>query len=343
MAAQNQHYVPKFILRQFLANEAKEQVEVYDKHDDKIFRTSIKNIMAERRFNEFAFDDDWIVSFEPIACGAEDQVIPAYRSVLERRSLDGSPEEKAALAFLMAFQFMRTKAHRDMWQAIEEETVRFIEAQGGKMQDLQGWEDWEPQTEDGLKHNHLISMQKNIGTFAMIFAEKDFLLAEAAPGRSFYLGDHPVALSNRADGGLHGNIGIGVPGIEIYMPLSPDLMLCAWCPTLLAEVRAGLGDQLKAAQAAALAQVMRGQLTPEAMRAGMAEIVDAQAHLRSLVEAADSGKPVSSADANMDYYNSLQATWAYRHVICRDGALDFAREINREHPHLRKGRRATAG
>lgn len=342
MAAQNQHYVPKFILRQFLADEAKEQVEVYDKHEDKIFRTSIKNIMAERRFNEFAFDDDWIVSFEPIACGAEDQVLPAYRAVLERRALNGSPEEKAALAFLMAFQFLRTKAHRDMWQAIEEETVRMIEAEGGKMQDVKGWEDWEPQTEDSLKQNHLTSMKKNIGTIAMAIAEKDFLLAESAPGRSFYIGDHPVALANQTDTGPYGNIGIGVRGIEIYMPLSPDLMLCAWCPTLIAEVRTGLQEQLKAAQAAALAQVMRGQLNPEAMRAGMAEIFDAQAHLRGLVEAADSGKPVSSADANMDYYNSLQTTWAYRHVICRDGALDFAREINREHPQLRKGRRVTA-
>jgi hypothetical protein len=150
MAAQNQHYVPKFILRQFLADEAKEQVQVYDKHEDKVFSTSIKNVMAERRFNEFQFDDDWMVDFEPVAGAAEDQVLPAYRSVIQSRRLDGSPEQKAALSFLIAFQFLRTRAHRNLWQAIEDETVQFIEADGGQMQDVQGWEDWQPQTEDGL-------------------------------------------------------------------------------------------------------------------------------------------------------------------------------------------------
>jgi hypothetical protein len=57
MAAEKQHYVPQFILRQFLANERDERVTVYDKHDDKTFVTSIKNIMAERRFNEFYFEE----------------------------------------------------------------------------------------------------------------------------------------------------------------------------------------------------------------------------------------------------------------------------------------------
>src|ERR1700755_2511985 len=110
---QNQHYVPKFILRQFCANSDTERVAVYDKQSDKTFVTSIRNVMAENRFNDFLFDDDWIVSFEPIACAAEDQVLPTYKKLLERRRLDNSPQEKAALAFFVAFQFLRTKGHRD--------------------------------------------------------------------------------------------------------------------------------------------------------------------------------------------------------------------------------------
>ncbi|HEV7658663.1 MAG TPA: DUF4238 domain-containing protein [Allosphingosinicella sp.] len=53
MAAADQHYVPKFILRQFLADEKNERVNVYDKHEGQTFVTSIKNVMAERRFNDF--------------------------------------------------------------------------------------------------------------------------------------------------------------------------------------------------------------------------------------------------------------------------------------------------
>ncbi|HEY0414300.1 MAG TPA: DUF4238 domain-containing protein [Allosphingosinicella sp.] len=110
MSAQNQHYVPKHLLRQFLWDEKGERVTVYDKHEERTFVTSIKNIMAERRFNDFTFEEDWRVSFEPLACGAEDQVLPAYNKVLSERRLDGSSEQKAALAVLMAFQFLRTKS-----------------------------------------------------------------------------------------------------------------------------------------------------------------------------------------------------------------------------------------
>ena len=106
-SAQNQHYVPKFILRQFLTDAEKEQVGVYDKERDSTFYTHIKNIMAERRFNDFKFDD-FIVSFEDIACGIEDMVIPAYKKVVESRRLDGSAEQRADLSFLIAFQMLRT-------------------------------------------------------------------------------------------------------------------------------------------------------------------------------------------------------------------------------------------
>jgi hypothetical protein len=98
MAAQNQHYVPKFILRQFLSKEQQEQVSVYDKRDDKIFVTAIKNIMSERRFNDFIFED-WIVSFEPIVSEIERIVLPRYQRILETRRLERTPEERADLAF----------------------------------------------------------------------------------------------------------------------------------------------------------------------------------------------------------------------------------------------------
>ena len=73
--AQNQHYVPKFLLRKFLSNAQNEQVSVYDKHSDKGFTTSIANIMAERRFNDFVINE-WRGTFEETAGRIEDQIIP---------------------------------------------------------------------------------------------------------------------------------------------------------------------------------------------------------------------------------------------------------------------------
>ena len=77
MAAQNQHYVPKHILRNFLSDSENERVTVFDKLEEKSFVSSIKNVMAERQFHDFFFDENWMASFEPIACAAEDQLLPA--------------------------------------------------------------------------------------------------------------------------------------------------------------------------------------------------------------------------------------------------------------------------
>ena len=97
-AAQNQHYVPKFILRNFLANPKKEQVHVFAKSSGRGFTTSIKNIMAERRFHEFSIDENYLASFEKSVCRVEDMLLPAYRNVVENRRIDGTPEQKALLA-----------------------------------------------------------------------------------------------------------------------------------------------------------------------------------------------------------------------------------------------------
>jgi hypothetical protein len=342
MAAQNQHYVPKFILRHFLADEENERVAVYDKHTDKTFVTSIKNIMAERRFNDFKFDDDWIASFEPVACCAEEQVLPDYREIVERRRLDNTPEQKAALAVLIAFQFLRTKAHRDRWKTIEEEIIKKVEASGGRMQDVKGWENWQPSTEDSLKRDHLLSVQGSIGEFARIIAAKDFVLAEPAPGRTFYLGDNPVCLANSRDFGPYGNLGFALPGIEIYMPLAADLMLCAWCPSILDKIKQGHERGKKSRQTEAVARVMAGQLLPAEMKKLMAQLEELERPYEELIVATSEGRPVSSSDQNMDYYNSLQTAWAYRYVVCRQSDFALARGFNRETPSLRRGYRLTA-
>ncbi|ETA72672.1 MULTISPECIES: DUF4238 domain-containing protein [Mesorhizobium] len=339
MAAENQHYVPKFVLRQFLSDKKREQVSVFDKHTEKTFVTSIKNMMAERRFNDFTFDDEWIASFEPIACAAEDQVLPSYRKVLKDRRLDNSPEQKAALAMMLAFQLLRTKATRDQWQAIEEALVKKVEESGGKMQDVRGWEDWQPMTEDRLKREHLLSIQGSIGDYAQIIAAKDFVLAEPAPGRSFYLGDNPVCLANALDFGPRGNLGLAVQGIEIYMPLASDLMLCAFCPSIIEGLRETHKRTKDARQAEAVSRLMKGQLSAVGMRQFLDAAKATARPVEELLSAAADGHPVSSNDDNMDYYNSLQTSFAYRYVVCQQADFALARSFNSDNPALKRGRR----
>lgn len=61
---------------------------------------------------------------------------------------------------------------------------------------------------------------------------KDWYLLETKPEHPFFVSDNPVVLKNSNDFGLYGNIGLAVPGIQIYLPLSSTLMLAIYCPSI---------------------------------------------------------------------------------------------------------------
>lgn len=336
-APKTQHYVPQFILRQFLADAAKEQVWVYDKHEDRGFLTSIKNVMAENRFNDFVFED-WIVSFEPIVSKIENICLPAYQRIIKTRHLEGSPREKADLAFLIAFQLLRTKTFRQGFEDLESMIKDKVQAMGGRMEDIRGWE---PPTDDTRKRSVLISIRDMLPRFAHIIAGKDYFLAEATPGRHFYLGDSPVCLNNARDFGPYGNLGLALPGIEIYLPLSSTLMLCAWCPSIMEGIRRDYAENRQDIPSSLLSHYTSGRISAPAMKAEMESARELWKPIKALIDAVASGTPVSSGLANMDFYNSLQTGTAYRYVVCLETDVGLARRHNREFPHLRKGRRFT--
>lgn len=297
MAAENQHYVPQFILRQFLSVPDKEQVSVYDKHSDRTFTTSVKNVMAERRFNDFHLED-MIVSFEPIACRIEDISMPAYKKVIESRMLNNSPEDRAALGFLVAFQFLRTKALRDQFKSIVEMTEAKARSLGIAIEDMEGYE---PPTEAVLKKQHLMITKDLVGTIAGHIATKVMFLVEPPQGRSFYLGDNPVAMHNIRNDEHRGNMGVGVPGIEIYMPLTSNLLLCAYCPTVISDME----SHLIRAREQAFSEIMAGRLNPHYFNA---EFARAKSNAHRLSTAVDTGAPLQADSSNMDFYNSLQTS-----------------------------------
>jgi hypothetical protein len=327
MAAQNQHYVPQFILRQFLSNQKKEQVTVFDKKTGKIFTTGIRNIMAERRFNNFTFEN-LDVSFEPLACLLEEQVLPTYRRIVEKRRLQQTVDEQANLSLLIAFQFIRTRAYRSIFQTLEQQLRAKVEANGGQMEEVLGWE---PLTDDVLKRIHLESLREEIATYAQIISQKAFVLAEPAPKRMFYLGDNPVGLHNGNDYRPYGNLGLGVHGIEIYMPLAANLMLCAWCPSIIDKICDAEKAARKSFQAEAFKHVQAGRISLHQMQAAVDAALKGDGPA-SLLEAFKKGIPVSSKPVNMDFYNSLQVSFAERYIVCQQGEFGLAKKFNAEFP-----------
>jgi len=329
-AAQNQHYVPKFILRNFLSNPKKEQVHVFSKSSGKGFTTSIRNIMAERRFHEFSIDENYLASFEAYVCGVEEMLLPAYRSVIENRHFDGTPEQKAHLAVLIAFQFIRTRSQRDQFVDMERQIAEHLEQHGCSIEDIEGYE---PLTDDALRERHIRFMRDTAGDFAQIIGAKDFLLLEAPKGRYFYLSDNPVTIHNRQlSDGLYGNMGLACEGIEIYMPLTSDLQLCAWCPSLLGNMRDRNAESKRQLAMSILSPAMVDVANPTLLMEELKRIREYRATIEDTLNRSAEGIPLSASSENMDFQNALQVGQAREHLICQKADFDLVKRFMAKYP-----------
>lgn len=334
-AAENQHYVPKFILRHFLADEAKEQVSVFDKLNGKSFSTSIANIMAERRFNDFQVNDNWRVNFEPAAGKIEQQVLATYQRVVANGRLERTVEEQSNLALLITFQFLRAKAHRDLWLQFDRIISDKTTDMGFKVGNIEGWA---PPTEDNIKARHLEGMRKSLAEFSAIIFHKDMMLVKAAPGRSYYIGDNPVALHNDQKFGPYGNLGLSVPGIQLYLPLSADLVLCAFCPSIFGRAREAYDQGMQAARTEAFGAFSAGRISAEWMRKTLEAAERAAAPQTEMLRHFEEGTAYPATDDLMDFNNSLEVKYASRFIVCRSSDFALAKRFVKEFPNAQGGR-----
>ncbi|MCH8807110.1 MAG: DUF4238 domain-containing protein [Planctomycetes bacterium] len=156
-----------------------------------------------------------------------------------------------------------------------------------------------PLTDDDAKRRSLDSIFPFAEQIANVLVPKAWIMHKAYPKRSFYISDTPVALHNDIKDELRGTIGFAVPRIRVYMPMSATALLAAYCPILFQEVEG---------------------LEPFRM-------------------ARETGEPVPSDSANMDFYNSLQVVNAERFVYCRDDEFELARRVLQNNPKARKPKR----
>ncbi|NVD44841.1 DUF4238 domain-containing protein [Altererythrobacter sp. HHU K3-1] len=320
------------MLRNFLTDTDKEQVSVIDKLSGKTFSPNIHGVMSERRFNEFVIDDDHVASFEPAVCRIEEQVLPTYRDVVENRRLRGTMEERINLAFFMAFQLTRTKGQRETFKQLDAMVRTKFEKMGHDVTD-----ELPENTDEELKVRHADFMRRSLKDFTAILSQKTFLLAAAAPNRSFYLGDNPIVLNKTKaksdENDLFWGLGLGVLGVEVYLPLSKDLLLCAWCPSIRADLEAHYQKLRNEFDQMVVAEMLKGGIDIGGVAALRQKWEAQENHPKRILDAMDQGIPIHSEPTNMDLYNSLQMFSATRFVICPDGDYQLARQFIDENPH----------
>jgi hypothetical protein len=306
-----QHYVPQMLLRGFVRAENPNQVWVFDKKTGRNFPSAIENIGAERGY----YDIDGSAELDAAMNCADDLAAPIIARIRERRSIAGlSLDGRILLAEFVILQFLRTRGYqeqtRSLWQSLAEAITQ-------RNRDVRP--EWvEEPSPDELRRQYLRLIPQLTGDFLPHLLDKNLMLYRANPATPFHISDHPVAMDNTMNpsDGMRGTLGFGVTGIEIYMPISSELILAQMCPSIGAHMEA-VADHF---------WLLGGFIS---------EIAS------GYISARNYGTGWRLTAENVRYYNSLQARNAERFVISSINAFADIEEMVMRDPDTKIGRRVT--
>lgn len=327
MGDQLQHYVPRFLLRQFGSGK-KVHVRVHDKHTGKSFSFSASKksaiaVAAEYHMYDFEFAGEQ-VTIEPGLADLESRTAELVRCLIRAEKFDfDKPLERATLASFLAVQMVRTRAVIEQSNDIMNRMRGWLEAQGGAPE---GFFAPDPLVGDGVNAEKAMLARRittAIPQYAPALIDKDWVLLKTDSKYPFLMGDHPFAMFNDRDSGLRGNLGIGCEGIQIYFPLSPTLALGLWCRSL----RDQCWDMVETLHQKSI----RSELT--------ADEVHGLKVAKCALEAIENGTPLLMEPVNVVHFNSLQVRSAERFIFGSTGDFSLVEEMVGSDPTMRRGQR----
>lgn len=307
---ENQHYVPQMLLRNFATRESivrgREQVQVLDKWTSRVFTANIRNVASAHEFYEVETETR-AISAEHLLSELEDRARPVLQKLIANRSVPATGTgEREWLSVFCAVQFMRTQTVRGRFSEINAEIEAHIRNMGYDPSNVEGYRKL---MDADVKASTIRMLTVAMTDYSAVLLAKHWFLLETDPSDPFYVGDHPVTLHNNRSMGAYGNLGLAVPGIEIYMPVSPTLSLALWCPSIVREVEQNWREPRE--QLAKLKQVNLDAAT----LAKIAEVEAGMALSDRIVAAATTGGCVESNADNTTLLNSLQVRFASRFVM----------------------------
>lgn len=323
MPGEQQHYVPRFLLKNF-ARGKKPKIWGYDKSNDKQFHTNIKNVAAENGFYDLEVEDG-VLTFEPGLAHLEANTSGIIKKLVTERSIRTLDEhEVAILAAFLAVQFVRTKEHRLRFEHLGELFAQKLRDMGASEDNIGEL----TKSSTGLPEGKLIGFRSIIGAkeFVPHFLNKVWVLFETSHKHPFYISDNPITLHNEQDHGPYGNIGLAVRGIEIYLPISTTLCLGLLCPTIAEEFQNAHENIL-----------LLDQTSPGLADAVMKRPEAARAFCEGLVN----GTPIQIIEDSVTMINSLQVMYASRFVYSEIDSFDLVKRMINDNEKYREGIKPT--
>lgn len=231
----NQHYVPRCYLRNF--SNAREQIWVYDKLEDKVFQSHIGGVACEK----FFYDSERLEKetgeeqfIEKVLGILEDEAAKVFRQIIEKLNENRfsrlHPQERYFLAHYIAVQMLRTKEERVQLEQMFNQFSKFVHSHVSEEMKATAPNMVPPVEMDSERlaeiQGLLLSNPEMLKMHAEILDSHFWVILRAFPGCEFITSDHPVGKKANIHKPFRSMSGIASPGIEIVFPLSPDYCVC---------------------------------------------------------------------------------------------------------------------
>lgn len=206
----------------FTFGDDSDRIWVFDKPTGRAFPQATSNVGGD----DFFYDSEWEpeAEVEEFLREVEAAATFPYDHIVTTKSLSTvTRQDKRDLANFLALQWMRTQERRNSIRDVGKLVEETIEERFGIEWNLGNEEEIERKISE--THTETMTIQE-VEEISDILMEKRWLVMENLTDRPLWTSDHPIVSHNQAEfpTWASGN-GLAVEGVQIFFPLSPDIML----------------------------------------------------------------------------------------------------------------------
>lgn len=240
----NHHYISQFYLRGFTkSGGTKENLSVYDKSQNKHFKSSPRNVASQRDFNRITHDTNPNIIEDELA-KVEGSLSISFKQLIEHKSYPNEEQLNHIINFvtLIALRNPKTRNLFDdfyrqivdkftmMTMASEEIYLDQCRQAGIKDEDIIPYETQKAFTEDKSRYTleinqevHIQSELQALDHLNEILLQRNwYLVVSNEEIGNFITSDYPVSLISLVDRGPYG-VGFGLTKTEVVFPISKHL------------------------------------------------------------------------------------------------------------------------
>jgi len=264
----SQHYVPRFLLKHFCRDG--KHIIVTDLKTTKTYPNNIANVAQENYFYELNTIQG-NVSLEEQFAKSEDLAAPIINKIIETESISWFLDDDYEILedFILCLFYRTRKYINHVKNFLEANNIALFDIykSDGTLRKTVYSHD-EPVNDNLAKvmsYNFLYHLEHD-NTVREALASMEWVLLKSPETIVFIISDNPAILSNGTSevSKYPNSAGFDLPHSQIFVPISPKLMLYMTAPANVYEARTGLLKALMGGKKVIISEIFKCSVTGEA-------------------------------------------------------------------------------